>query len=225
MMISERIQEFKRDIRLSKLNSEEIFQKHMIDADSFFFAHLLKDSVRENKFKTVLSNAFRVDKKEIIIVGSGKLGFSLNPANLFGSFDQKYNRTKKRNHKSDLDVAVVSKELYERIGKSLYNYTQAYSNKWNYNEVYNKGYSKIRFKVPLCYMHFEYFTKGWFRPDYKPLAFDFCDQGTYQELKSELRKLTGRKVGIAIYQNWFYFKDYHLRNIDILSHKSITDTL
>jgi hypothetical protein len=224
MTIIERVENFKIDIKQEKLNSEEIFQKHLIDGPTFFFHEFLNEPSTELIIKSIISKTFSVSVHEVLIVGSGKLGFSLKPKALFNEFDFLYSSTRLNKNKSDLDIAIVSTELYESIGKSLYGYTSGYKNKWYLNEYYPAAKAK-QFQVPICYKYFEYFTKGWFRPDFKPKGFDFCITGSYEDLKGMLYRKIDRKVRLAIYQNWFYFMDYHISNINNLKLKLKTSVL
>jgi hypothetical protein len=215
MSIQERIDIFKSDIQENKLTSEEIFQKHFVDGTTYFFHEYLRNPAQEYLVKTIISKALSAPIREIIIIGSGKLGFSLKPANLFNEFDSLYLKTRLNKDKSDIDIAVVSSELYSKIGRSLYGFTSAYTEKWELNEYYPRTTKPI-FPVPICYKYFEYFTKGWFRPDFKPQGFEFCLEGSYEELKGNIYRRTNRKIALAIYQNWFYFMDYHIKNIERL---------
>lgn len=224
MTIEERINDFKNDLIKEKMDFEDIVKKHLIESETYFFNEYIKKKNAELELKTILSKSFSIDNENIFIVGSGKMGFSLKPKNLFKKFDNKYSFTKIIKDRSDLDIAIISDDLYQRIGKSMYNYTAAYNKKWEKNEYYPKK-NELIFPVPLCYKYFEYYTKGWFRPDYKPLGFDFCENGSFEELKGKINKLIKRKGSIAIYQNWFYFSEYHINNIKNLSLKLKTEKL
>jgi len=224
MKIEERIELFKEDLMQEKLNYEALVQKHLIDSSTYFFDENLKKPSAEILLKSIIAKSFSVQLKDIYIVGSGKIGFSLKPSNLFNEFDYKFSLTKKKNDKSDLDIVIISNDLYEIIGRNLYNYTAAYVNKWYTNEYYSKQKSR-QFPVPICYKCFEYYTKGWFRPDFKPYGFDFCNDGSFEEFKRKISKVIGRKGTIAVYQNWFYFINYHISNVKNISLKMKTDKL
>jgi hypothetical protein len=223
MAIAENVESFKADIKHGKLNTEEIFQKFLIDGPTYFFEKD-KSSSKEYLIRSIIAEAFSVHIGDVLIIGSAKLGFSLKPQNLFKEFDSLYATTKLNKDKSDIDIAVVSDNLYENIGRKLYNFTGAYQNKWKANEYYSEEKAK-QFPVPICYKYFEYYTKGWFRPDFKPQGFEFCSKGKYEELKGILYNNLNRKIGIAIYKDWFYFKDYHISNIDKLKLKINTQTI
>lgn len=222
MNITERIKLFKSDLRQETLNYEAIIQKHLIDAPTYYFENYIKIPSAENSLKSLIAQSFSINKEEVFIIGSGKTGFSFKPNNLFKEFDYKYSLSKLIKDKSDLDIVIISSKLYELIGRNMYNYTAAYNDKWKNNEYYS--FEKARqFPVPICYKCFEYYTKGWFRPDFKPYGFEFCEKGSFEELKRNIYKIIGRKGTIAVYQNWFYFSNYHITNIKNLSLKLKTE--
>jgi len=195
MSINERIHSFKGDIIQGRLSYEEILQKHLIESNTYFFHEYLKDSSAEFSIKSAIASSFSVHLKEVLFVGSAKLGFSLNPKNLFNEFDESFLTTKLNSDKSDIDTAIISTKLYDEIGERMYKYTAAYATKWEENEYYALEKAK-QFPVPLCFKYYEYITKGWFRPDYRPLGFEFCRNGSYQELDPApgfQRKLVWRK--------------------------------
>ena len=224
MTIQNRIQCLKSDLQKSTLSHEEIFQKHIVNGDNYFFSEIIKDLDREYKIKSVIAEYLGTHINEVVFVGSCKLGYSLKPKNMFNEFDFQFKQTSIRKDKSDLDIAIISSTLFDSIGKSVFNYTDSFKNKWTENEYY-KTESITDFNVPICYKFFEYYSKGWFRPDMRPRGFEFCVKNSFEELKRLLYKEFNRKVGIAIYKDWFYFKDYHINNLKILSHRVKTDII
>src|SRR5882757_9909968 len=109
MAIIENLGFFKTDIKQGKLTAEEIFEKYLIKSPTYFFEKNYRTNpLKENSIKSIVSKAFSVNLNEILIVGSGKLGFSLKPKNLFNEFDLLYTTSKLNKDKSDLDIAVVS---------------------------------------------------------------------------------------------------------------------
>lgn len=216
MSITDRISAFKTDLQGNVISAEEIFKKHLIDCPTYFFSEVQKKTGSENKLISLIATTFHVNNKEVFIVGSGKTGFSMKPKNLFNTFDHAYKQTTLNKDKSDLDIVIVSSALFDSIGNSMYRYTAAYSNKWETNKYYSQESIKS-FNVPICYKCFEYYTKGWFRPDYKPDGFEFCKNGSLENLKTDIYKIIKRKGTIAVFKNWFYFSNYHIKNIKNLS--------
>jgi hypothetical protein len=140
--------------------------------------------------------------RDIVIVGSGKLGFSLKPDMglrnySFLNFDFNFNLNNE-NEKSDLDIAIVSGSLFDQQLIELYRHTQGYSDK-----TYNESTKKKDFS--------NYILKGWLRPDKVPNNYSITSEvvGVQDEYKSKF----GRKVNIGIYKSWYFFENYHQNNI------------
>lgn len=224
MTIQNKIDELKLDLIKDRLSYEEIFQRYLVDGNTYFFSTFIGDTNKEYKTKSLIADFFGVHIHEVVFVGSGKTGFSLNPKNLFNEFDNKFRSSNIIKDKSDLDIAIISPNLFDALSESIFNYTDSFKNKWTENEYYN-GNKLEAFDVPICYKYFEYFSKGWFRPDMKPMGFEFCVNNSYQELKRKLYIEYGRKIGIGIYKNWYFFKDYHVNNLKNLYYKVKTDII
>ena len=93
------------------------------------------------------------------------------------------------------------------------------------NEFYDLRKAQKLFNVPLAYKFFEFYTKGWFRPDYKPKGFEICYPKIFEQLKKHIYKTTRRKSAIAIYKDWFYFEDYHIKTISRLKKRIQTEVI
>lgn len=209
---TERIDSLKTDLRNESLSFEQLFQKHIVDIQSFYFNTILQDTGKEYEIRELIANSLGVHINEVVIVGSAKLGFSLNPNKLYNEFDAKFNRTSVIRDKSDLDIAVISPDLFKELNIRIYDFTNSFKVKWKENEYYN-GDKINGFEVPINYKFFEYHTKGWFRPDFKPSGFEFCINNTFEGLKKQIIDITGRRLGLGIYKNWFFFKNYHIENL------------
>lgn len=210
-MHSDLIALFKKD--LLNDSAENVFEKYFINQEAYLFNVLMQKPKLEDKLRQVVSSACDVSKDQVYLVGSSKLGFSLNPNGLYNPVDFKYSKTGENKYKSDLDVAIVSQDLFYRVGKEVHKMTNSYRTKWHTNEYYSDRNSDL----PLCYKFFEYYTKGWFRPDFRPKGYDFCKNKSYQSLKRDIYKLTSRKLTIGIYIDQFYFRNYHLENLNKIS--------
>ncbi|SKA46716.1 hypothetical protein SAMN04488128_10810 [Chitinophaga eiseniae] len=219
-VVNDKITGFKKDVLNQYLSPEELFQRYVVDGNTYFFEHVLNDVQKEYKIKSLIASYLGVHIHEVIFVGSGKLGFSLNPQHPWTRFDSKYERTRVFRDKSDLDIAVVSRSLFENIGRGIHEFTNGFKIKWE-NNVYNKNPSQI----PLHYKYCEYFSKGWFRPDMKPDGFEFCIKDSFTQLKGELFTEFNRRTGLGIYQDWYYFKHYHIENIKSLALKVETTVI
>ena len=226
--ISQRIIALQNDLKQNKLTEEQLFQKHVIDSESYFFGSLLNNIDEEYTIKKIISENLDVHINDIVLVGSAQLGFSVKDSKLFAEFDSDFLKSKRRKDQSDLDIAIISPKLFDYIENSVYNFTSNYKTKWTESDFYNAKVVESRFKVPLAYVYFEYFVKGWFRPDMKPKGFDVLlnkKKKSLNEITIILKKRLNRKVALGIYKNWNYFKAYHEKRLTELRLKYKTDAL
>ena len=68
------------------LDVQAIYEKYLISSDNWYFENILSDpsgrcSVSEiaERFNLIISNEFDISPQNIVMVGSGKLGYSLTP--------------------------------------------------------------------------------------------------------------------------------------------------
>jgi hypothetical protein len=175
--IDGRIQQFKIDIL--KYSEEEMIQR--------CFEHVLEPfcMTTDNYFelKNVISSNFGLHPNDVTMVGSGKLGFTLKPKVQFRKF----------NDKSDIDMAIISEKLYEKIWKDVF----VYKNQVKYWP------EEFKFK--------DYFFRGWIRPDYLPPAFSFDFANNWWEFFRQLTK-SGKygpyKIKAGLYYSRFFFEAY-----------------
>ncbi|MGP8329753.1 MAG: hypothetical protein ACT6FF_05500 [Methanosarcinaceae archaeon] len=201
--------QFKQDLLLKKLNNEQIFQKYFIDQKTYFF---FSNHNEEYLLKCEIAEVLKVYINDIYIIGSGKVGFSIKPKAIGRAFDENFKKTHKLNDKSDIDVAIVSNELFEFIMVNMYDWSEAYKKDWNSNDYYSDG--KEKFGVSLKYKFLEYMGKGWYRPDFTPVSYSLeRGESSIQDAIKSWRKRLKRKVSIAIYKNWNFFMKYQIENI------------
>lgn len=189
------VEDFKLQCMYNK--SDIVVQQYLIDGTSFFFDNIIRSG--EFLFKKEIANILHVHIRDIVIVGSGKLGFSIKPTEedlglyLFKKFDYDFtNNISKK--KSDLDVAIVSSNLFDKEIENLYNYTGFHKNKWEDKNSFAKFVLKGRLAIRYLPTEFP-LTKG-----------ILSVQGKY---KMDF----GRTVNIEIYKSWYFFETYHQENI------------
>jgi len=187
------------------LKEDIVVQKFLVDGASYFF-QLYFDENEEFEFKKSLAESLGVHIRDIAIVGSGKLGFSIKPDKdnkrfyQFKSFDHDFDKNQIKN-KSDLDVAIVSSKLFDEQLVSLYDHTDSYM------DTVFSGRAKNQFS--------KYVLKGWIRPD--KLPHDYVISPSIEKVQLEFSKKYGRDVNIGIYKSWYYFENYHRNNVQTLS--------
>ncbi|OLF85751.1 MULTISPECIES: hypothetical protein [Marinobacter] len=186
-------------------SSDEIVQRHLIDGSSYFFNELYTTD-DEFHFKKSIADSLGVHIRDIVLVGSGKLGFSIKPEKadlrlyLFKKFDYEFS-INDNNKKSDLDVAIVSGRLFDDQLIKLYQHTDCYL-----DSVISSG---ARNQIA------KYILKGWIQPNTLPK--DYKISQNIEDTQSLLSQKYKREVNIGIYKSWFYFEKYHQRNIHTLS--------
>jgi|SRR5690554_2111818 len=182
-----------------------LLQKYIIDTDSYFFQHV-ENGFDEFDFKKDIAESINVHVRDIIIVGSGKIGFSLKPYISkskksyynFYEFDFKWKKNNS-NKKSDLDVAIISSELFDRQFVNLYNessyYRQEYVEEWGKRPDFAK-----------------YLLKGRLATRFLPSKFKLSDEIKTVQEKYQIK--FGREINIEVYKSWYFFETYHMNNLN-----------
>lgn len=179
------------------LKPDILVQKHLIEDETFFFNEIKKGE--EFDFKKDIALTLKTHIRDIVIVGSGKFGFSLKPDNsaeglyLFKEFD--YNiKNEISDKKSDLDIAIISSYLFDKEIENLYNFTDFYKNPWKDRNSFG-----------------QYVLKGRIAIRFLPSEFRLTKEITKVQEKYQMNY--GREVNIEIYKSWHFFETYHQYNI------------
>jgi hypothetical protein len=136
--------------------------------------------------RQALADALQVHSTDVVMVGSGKLGFSISPDKAYKHFDDE----------SDLDMAVVSQPLYEALWFELFTYFEQ-------NAIVDKS---VR----------NYHMRGWLRPDMFPenSAVPRCNALRDALRAINASMIAGRyPVNIGVYYSWSFLEGYQLRSI------------
>jgi hypothetical protein len=179
-----------------------IVQRNLIEGSSYFFDVIANDAKEEFEFKKELSLSLDVHLRDIAIVGSGKLGFSIKPDEQnpsfypFKKFDFDFDKDKNKD-KSDIDVAIVSSTLFDKQLVGIYNHTKSYS---------------VRYEEKKSFAY--YILKGWFRPDLIPEGYEISS--LINKAQEKYKNKYGRHVNIGIYKSWYFFENYHKNNINTI---------
>ena len=178
-----------------KINSEIMVQKYLLEGTSHYFDEVV--DADEFEFKKEISFGLDVHLRDIAIIGSGKLGFSIKPdADEPGLFPfRKFDQGKK----SDLDVAIVSNNLFDSQLIRLYDYTSKYVNK----EIWKNKSDRNSLA--------KYILKGWLKPEFIPKGYQISDK--IRDVQSTYKMEFGRDINIGIYKSWYYFENYHRGNV------------
>ncbi len=170
------MEEFKID--LQSLDSLQIVRKHVFNGPS-----RILDSDKYYQLKEAVCEHFDIEFNDVLMVGSGKLGFSIKQQRRYGLF----------NDDSDIDLAVVSTTLFSKIWKEAY------------------LYQKSGAYWPKASDFFKHLSEGWIRPDKLPPSKYFSFTGDWWGLFTALSKSERYgpyKIRGGIYQSWFFLQEY-----------------
>lgn len=177
--IHQRIQRFRQDVE--SYDDTFVVQRHITFGESYILAD---DQYFE--LKREVSVQLNIHPNQVVVVGSAKLGFSIAPQKRYRHFG----------NYSDLDLAIVSNDLFDSYWLRVFEYRENSGN-WAKENLF-KGY----------------LFRGWVRPDCLPAT---------MSLRSEwfeyFRNLTatGRygpyTINAGIYQSWAFLEKYQARAV------------
>lgn len=170
------MKEFKAD--LTKLGSLQIVRKHVFNGQSKILSDAMVYELKEE-----ICSYLQVDFNDVQLVGSGKMGFSIKPTRRYGDF----------NDDSDLDIAIVSPYLFQKVWKEAF--------------AYKKGGAYW----PRSDSFFQFLSTGWVRPDKLPSSEHFEFTGRWWDFFNELTKSAKYgpyKIRAGLYQSWFFLEEY-----------------
>jgi len=184
------LEEFKRSC--IDLSADEVVERFLIERSAYFFDHV--QTGKEYEFKKDIASILKVHIRDVVIVGSGKLGFSLKPDEShlgyypFNVFDSK------GQGRSDLDIAIISSTLFDNEMRNLYDHTEYAKISWQERS----GFAK-------------YMLKGRLAIRFLPADFNFTKD--VKTVQGKYRMAFGREINLEIYKSWYYFETYHQQNI------------
>ncbi|MBW4605660.1 MAG: hypothetical protein KME22_00150 [Hassallia sp. WJT32-NPBG1] len=184
--INQNIDRFKVALSDSLQTDQLIVQKYIIHGTPYVFKD---DEGKYFDLKYEIATNFKENPECVRMVGSAKLGFSIAPRKLWNSFSEE----------SDIDIAIISRTLFEQFWSELYDFDIALANRTERDEqTYNK--------------FLKYFFKGWLRPDLFPFKYSRKNQW-FEYFNSISYKHTPQKIAGAISYSSEIFEKYHMQNI------------
>ncbi|QDT48753.1 hypothetical protein Pan258_27980 [Symmachiella dynata] len=180
--LARRIQSFKSDLAI--LNAVDMARRHVvfgecaaIDAEEYF------------RLRTLVAGKFEVHPNDVLIVGSGKLGFSIAPSKRYQPFGDS----------SDLDVVIISERFFDLAWTDVHRYF-SHGGYWEQSDKFR-----------------DYLFSGWFRPDKLPPDQKFPFGKEWWEFFNEIsasREFSTSRIRGAIYKNWYFLEAYQQKAID-----------
>ena len=156
-------------------------QKHITLGDSYV---LSRDQYFQLKHQ--VSEQFKLHPSQVVVVGSGKLGFSIAPQKRYRHFGDE----------SDLDVAIVSDDLFHALWQEAFDY-------WSNRGLWTR---ETDFK--------DYLFRGWLRPDCLPPSIQAAKKWFeyFRELTAS-QQFGPYKISAGVYKSWLYLERYQGRAI------------
>lgn len=184
---------------------KEIYQEIILDEEVFIFKDIANSSKKYHNLKVQISKILNINPKNIAIVGSAKLGFSLSPDKNFREFIPYQEGIKC----SDIDLIIVSEFYYKSLWKSALDYAYSFSAS-SYNsrakEIF-KHFISIN-QSRLQHGEIEYF-KDWV--------------GKIEKIKRifniEFNILND--INYRVYENWEFADTYHINGMEKLKNAEL----
>lgn len=153
-------------------------------------------------FRKRIAQNFSIPFHEVFITGSAKLGFS--PL-----------KNKKFDFDSDIDVALVSPELFERIMRDIANYQMKFRRQRNV----------VRENELTMYHEFlEYVAMGWIRPDKLPISFQMKAFKTgwfdfFRAISNGKSEVGNYKVNAGVFKSHQHLEEYSFSSCQFIRQK------
>lgn len=183
------------------ISTEDFINRYYIAEGVWYFEEYLQLNPREaleteRHLKSKITKTLNLNEDSVFLVGSGKIGLSLNPDHLFRPFRI---NGEAREKASDIDIAVISEELYNDFWDLFReSFSPIYSRHYRYisREIY-RGYINERnlMNIPLC-------RRTWSEKVNQLNKFYRMDYGLTHE------------VNYRIYRNKEDFLEYSAQNIE-----------
>jgi len=173
------LDEFKRD--LLDLDDGRILDRYYYSGPS---AILANEQVAELRRR--IATEFKIPMRDVVIVGSCKLGFTLTQKDdrpPFSPFSDQ----------SDIDVAIISNQTYLKYWRIAYKYWDDYGD-WQKIEKFKK-----------------YMFRGWLRPDMLPKGEDFPEQKEWWDFLISLQQsgdFGSYPVRTGVYYDELFWENY-----------------
>ncbi len=191
------LDELKND--LNTLTPREFYMKHIVKSYYWYFdnvLHIPKSDILStiDEFKDIVSSSIGVSFNSVMMVGSGKIGYSLAPKKRFKAFEIDTNAK----NKSDIDVAIISNDLF------LY-----------FWDIYRKSYSV---KYEATYKHISREIYRGYINERNLREIDEC-RVKWNNLSAQSNKILRSKLYLKheityrIYRSWEDFEEYNIASL------------
>lgn len=184
---------------LEKQTEKQFYTEYIIKSPNWYFENELGNSLEESirvsdDVKLIISENFKISFNSVMMVGSGKIGYSLSPKKLF----QPFNNDEKVRKVSDLDFAIISSELF--------------------NEYWMKFRKSFKYQYRDTYLHiYQDLYRGYIN-ERNIVTVDGCRRDWNELVSSSKKELLTKffiknEISFRVYRSWEDFEDYNMQNI------------
>lgn len=161
---------------LADHTADQVYDRCILTGSCSAISDDATHTVRDN-----IAQRFGVEFANVVIVGSANLGFSIKPKKRYVSFGEE----------SDVDVALVCSNLFERVWKEVF------------------LFEKSGAFWPSRHEFRRYLSKGWIRPDKLPSSPVFGFSNEWWDFFRTI-KVSGVpfKISGGIYHSHFFLREY-----------------
>jgi predicted nucleotidyltransferase len=199
------LEDFFRELK-EKTSEEgvlDLCRKHVLHGTPYVFYTRDKEFY---EFRKRIAYKFNIPFNEIYITGSGKLGFS--------PF-----KNKRFDYDSDIDVAIVSEKLFDKIMSKISPYQMGLR---QHRDVIHID------ELKMYHSFLEYIALGWIRPDKLPLAFQmnaFKDDWFefFRSISYGKSEVGNYKVNAGVFKSYQHLEDYTFEGIINLKKSKILE--
>lgn len=198
--MSYKLEEIKND--LLNVDTKQFYMKHIVRTDNWYFENILNIPPVEivkasDDFKIIVSEALGVSYNSVMMVGSGKTGYSLSPSKKF----KKFTVEPDADNKSDIDIAIISLPIFDRFWKtfrSSYDITNKTAYRYISREIY-RGYINER-NINLI----------------EPCRAMWKEISNESSRKLKQNMYFKHDISYRLYRSWEDFEEYNIESINEL---------
>ena len=174
------------------LGERDFIIKYLLESENWYFGQNQNDSVPSmERLKEILSRHIGIAYNSILMVGSGKIGFSLSPHKPLKEFDDD----------SDIDIAIVSNRLFCNIWDEIRRASQ---------NAFIPYYGEISNSIFKGYINEKKFCEIDSARTYWNQTIDKANK----EIGENLRIYN--TINYRIYRSWEDLEEYHLKGMSRL---------
>jgi len=181
-----------------KLSESDFVIEYILKTDVWYFSEYLQlkpeDFIQKlDMFKKIVSTNLDISFNNVLIVGSGKVGFSLSPTEkLLRKFDSDEHK------ESDLDVAIISEKFFQELWTLF---------RKEYSRRYLKPYNDIASSVFRGFINENVLSEV---PEIRKVWQKKVDDANIT-LKNEIP--IRHQINYRIYRSWEDLQEYHINGI------------